>query len=152
MSNNLSSERPKKLRFLIGFFSVVLTFLFIWSIGFLVSDIGRIPGPDYTEVRRRHVDVALENQRDDLNEKEQDLETRIADRRQVQSILQTSTQSSQQTLNQLSETLRNRVDGQTPATAEELQALSGAREIFLENQKKFQEANDTIRPAERGKT
>ena len=46
---------PISHRIMIYFFSAVLTLLLIWSIDYLLSDIGNIPGPSRKEIEMRFV-------------------------------------------------------------------------------------------------
>ena len=57
---------PRGLRIGAFLLSVLLTFLLIWLLGFILGDIGSLDGPDYQEIRKRHVDQALQETSESL--------------------------------------------------------------------------------------
>ena len=59
---------PFFYRFFIWALSTLLTLLFIWLLGFIVNDIGNLPGPDWEEIEARHIDEATKNRIEELNE------------------------------------------------------------------------------------
>lgn len=135
---------PRRHQVLIWSFTVVLTLLLYWLLGFVIKDIGSIRGPSYPEVRDQFLDEALVSQRGDLTEQITGLKDRITAARQRQGILRESTDNSQQTMNQLLEFQRlNLQKGVTPS-AEEQRALAESQTLFLANQKAFQTLNDEI--------
>ncbi len=135
---------PKRQRFLIGFLSVVLTVLLLWLLGFLVNDIGRTPGPDFDVIVDQHISPDLQERERQLAEDRKAIERQIENQKEIQSILETSTRNSQQTMNQLLEMHRHNLEREiTPSEAEQ-SALAQSESLFLENQRKFQEANEAI--------
>lgn len=144
MSERPTPKGPKTQRFLIGLFTIILTLLFIFAIGFVVGDIGQIPGPDYQEIRDRFVTPDLSDRRNELQRSLRDVETRIENQRETQAILETSTRNSQQTMNQLLENNRLNIERNQTPTEEEKDVLAESQARFLDNQRKFQEANESI--------
>src|SRR5947209_6165691 len=51
---------PWTHRFLVHLFTVVLTVLIYWLLGFIVDDIGTWPGPEYSAVEQRMLDQQRE--------------------------------------------------------------------------------------------
>jgi len=101
MSRSTTRKGPLVHRLLIGVFGVLLTLLLVWLLGFVLKDIGRLPGPDYSEVEGRYVDKTLTDRNTELAKELRSLETQIATLRQTQEILRNSTEGSRQTMNQL---------------------------------------------------
>ena len=94
---------PWMHRFLVHLFTVVLTVLVYWLLGFIVDDIGNSPGPEYSEVEQRLLDSLLVTKSRDLQSKIADTNRHIRDQRARQEILADSTANSQKTMNQLLE-------------------------------------------------
>ena len=63
MSEPEAAERERRgtwwQRFLIWTFSVALALLFYWLLGFVLQDIGNLPGPDWNELEAERLDPAL---------------------------------------------------------------------------------------------
>ena len=131
-------------RFLLLFFGGVLTLLLIWLLGFVLTDIGRVPGPDYGEIEGRHVDSAalarLREARGDLEE----VGLEIENQREVQRILRASTDNSRATMGQLLQIHRMNLEKGVTPSEDEQGALAKSQSSFLANQEKFQKANDSI--------
>ncbi len=58
------SEQPQHTgpwfhRFLIRLFGALLALLCFWLVGFIVNDIGKQPGPDYTSLEEQMLALAL---------------------------------------------------------------------------------------------
>src|SRR6516225_3065623 len=94
---------PWMHRFLVHLFTVVLTVLVYWLLGFIVDDIGTAPGPQYSEVEERMLEGALVKRSRDLQAKIGDVNRQIRDQKSRQEILADSTGNSQKTMNQLLE-------------------------------------------------
>src|SRR5579864_3251470 len=92
---------PWMHRFLVHLFTVVLTILVYWLLGFIVGDIGEAPGPAYSEIEERMLDQALVTRSRDLQVKIADSKRQIRDQKARQDILADSTANSQKTMNQL---------------------------------------------------
>lgn len=135
---------PFIYRFSIGALSVLLTLLFIWLLGFVVSDIGNLPGPDWEEIERRHIDEPTRERMEALEKEIAALRIEIGNERETQQILRTSLENTRQTMNQLMELHRLSLEkGVTPGEAEQA-ALAESQNLFLETQKRFEEANVEI--------
>jgi len=144
MKLRFERKGPAGHRFLVYFFSFLLTLFLFWLLGFVEEDIGNVRGPDYQEIEARFVDQAALKQKADLEKQKADITTRIADQREIQDILRNSTSNSQQTMNQLLDLRRSYLEKNVSPSEAEMTALEESQKIFLENQKKYQEANQEI--------
>jgi len=125
-------------------FAFLLTLLLIWLLGFILSDIEDWPGPDYDEIVNRYVDSALFHHLDEFKEERDNLEKRITDQREIQELLRNSTENSQQTMGQLLAMQKLSLEKGVTPTQTEQDSLAESEARFLENQKRFQEANERI--------
>ncbi len=144
MPNQRINKGPWMHRFLIGLFTVFLTLLFFWLIGFVLRDIGTLRGPDYAETERQVLDQALVAERESLLKQIAQMKQAMNENRERQTILRDSTNNSQQTMNQLLEFQRLSLSKDVKPSAEEQQALADSQKIFLANQKRYQEINEQI--------
>jgi len=131
-------------RALILCFAGVLTVLLVWLLGFVLSDVGKFPGPDYAQFEAKYVAADTKDRLDALHKERTSLEKQINDQREIQAILRTSTQSSQETMNQLVSLHKLNLEKGVKPTDVEQQALAESEAQFLENQKRFQVANEAI--------
>lgn len=140
-------DRPKGPwvnRVLIYFFSTILTLLLVWLLGFVQRDINKMSGPEYKEIEKQYLDQAVLDRLDQIRKEESQLTTQIENKKEVQTILGTSTNNSQQTMNQLLEMHKHNLEQGVKPTEAEQNALAESERIFLENQQKFQEINQSI--------
>ena len=131
-------------RVLIWIFSAVLTLLIYWLLGFVLNDIGRLPGPDWAELEAAQIDPALKATDKQLEESIVDVNRQIENQRRRQQLLRESTTSSQTTLQQLLELLRVSIEQDATLPEDQQQALADSQRLFLDNQKKDQEYNDSL--------
>ena len=131
-------------RFLVHLFTVVLTVLVYWLLGFIVDDIGDSPGPEYSQVEQRLLDPALVAKSRDLQAKIADTDRQVRDQRARQEILANSTASSQKTMNQLLEIQKLALQKNVTPDPEEVKSLAESQQLFLSNQKQYQLLNDDI--------
>ena len=107
MNANEKRRGPWVHRALIVCFAAVLTVLLIWFLAFVLSDVGRIYGLD-----------ALEKEMVRLN-------AQIRDQKEIQQILRSSTDSSQETMDQLVAIHKLSLEKGVRPTEAEQQALAG---------------------------
>ncbi len=131
-------------RFAIHFFTFLLTILFFWVLGFLVRDIETIKGPDFEELETKHLDPDLQKSHEKLKKEAEELSLQIKNLKEKQSIVQQSSQNLQQTINQLLEIKRIELQKNQPQQAIDAPDFSNSLNVFLENQKKYQEYSLTI--------
>lgn len=144
MKSRLEKKGPAGHRYLIYCLSFLLTLLLYWLLGFAEQDIGHIQGPDYQAIERKYVDPTALQQRAGLEKQKAEISTQIANQREIQDILRNSTNNSQQTMNQLLEMRRHYLEKNVTPSEAEMTALEESQKIFLENQKKYQVANQEI--------
>jgi hypothetical protein len=123
---------------------VILGFLFYWLLGFIVSDIGDWPGPQYADLEREMLDPGLLSRRDDLREKIDETKREIDQQTARQELLRDSTSNSQQTMNQLLEIRKLSLEKNVAPSAEEQAALEESQQRFLTNQAQYQQLNEDI--------
>jgi len=138
------NKGPWLHRFLVWLFSIALTILFYWLLGFILSDIGTLPGPSYLEVEKQFLDGELVRQREEVTAQIAALKRKIGDQQERQKILRDSTSSSQQTMNQLLEFQRINLQKDIKPSPAEQEALAESQNLFLANQKRYQALNEDI--------
>lgn len=142
MNDSPKTRGPWHHRALIWFFSGLLGLLAYWLLGFVVNDIGTLPGPDYREIESRLVTPGLAAQVETLTRQLEDTTRTITEEKARQAVLRDSTDNSARTMNQLLEI--QRLNSQRGVTASETEkaALRDAQQLFLTTQKSYQESND----------
>ncbi|HOJ34325.1 MAG TPA: hypothetical protein PKY35_11230 [Candidatus Hydrogenedentes bacterium] len=144
MSVTLQKKGTRMHRFGVWAFAVLLTLLFIWLLGFVMTDIGRIPGPDFRTLESKYVDSNLVARKNEIERELHRLEVDISNQKQVQDILRNSTENSQRTMNQLLDLRRRNLEKSVAPTPDEQRALEESQAVFLKNQEEFQKANEQI--------
>lgn len=129
---------------LVYVFTGVFILLSYWLLGFIIDDIGGLPGPQYEQVEKRMLDPALVEQLQALQSQADDIDRRVREQKDRQSILRDSTSNSQGTMNQLLEIQKLSMQKNVTPTTEEQKALAESEELFLSNQKQYQLLNDEI--------
>ncbi|MGD9635375.1 MAG: hypothetical protein AB7G28_12200 [Pirellulales bacterium] len=131
-------------RFLIWVFSAALALLIYWLLGFVLQDIGRLPGPDWAALQAEKLDPKLRQTADRLTSELADVARQIENEERRQRLLRDSTASSQKTLSQLLELQRMSLEQKATLPAEQQQALAESQQLFIDNQKKDQELNESL--------
>ena len=76
-----SNERDRRgtwwQRFLIWTFSAALALLCYWLLGFILQDIGNLPGPDWNELEAQQLDPALRRTSEQLKSELADVQRQI---------------------------------------------------------------------------
>jgi hypothetical protein len=135
---------PWTHRFLIGFFSVLFGVLVYWLLGFVVRDLGTLPGPDYRALEQQLLDTNLLARAGSLRTQVEETQRAIQDQKQRQSVLRDSTDNSERTMTQLLELQRlNLQRGVTPSELEQ-RSLAESQQLFLANQRQYQQANEQV--------
>jgi hypothetical protein len=142
---------PAGLRWLIHGLSVLLTFLFVWLLGFVLSDIGDWDGPSYQVIEQRHVDEDLRERETALQRQIRTLETRIQREREIQETLRQGMDNARSTMEQMMELHRLSLEQKISPNESEQQALAVSQTRFLDAQEKFQEANEEIAASNQSK-
>ena len=131
-------------RLLIGFLSILLTLLLTWLLGFVARDLDRIEGPAYSQFEEEELGVSSLDRLTELGTEQADLTRQIERARERQSIYQRDTASSRQTLEQLLEFHRVRIEKGNAPSEDEQRALAESQRRFLEYQQRFLDANVEI--------
>ncbi|MCH2115655.1 MAG: hypothetical protein MK171_12185 [Pirellulales bacterium] len=136
-----TNKGPWSHRLLIGSLTFTMAILCIWLLGFVIDDIGSMPGPDYEAVRDQLLDPALVEQQKSVEDNIAKVERQIKDQNARQQLLQDSTTNSQETMNQLLEFQRLSLQKDVKPSVDEQEAMAESQRSFLENQKQYQALN-----------
>jgi len=144
MSKKTKTKGPWINRFSIYFFSIILGILVFWLLGFLVADIKTIEGPDYETIENKYIDESLKDKSKAYDRQIEELAQEINQQKENQSLIGDSTSSLQLTINQLLELQKLRIQKNVSMSEKEKANLDNSLNLFLENQKKYQEVNQKI--------
>lgn len=131
-------------RWLIALFSLTLTLLAFWALGFVLQDIGRLPGPDWNRFSEDRLDPAIAATTVRLEEELAAIKRQIGNEERRRQVLRDSTATSQKTLGQLLELQRMSLEQQASLPDEQQQALAESQRVFLANQSRDQELTESI--------
>lgn len=141
---SIKQRGPWIYRVLILGFSVLLAVLASWLFRFMISDMDRLPAPDYGEIERRVLDSERVAELEAVRKEIADSNRRVNEQRQRQAVLRDSTESSQKTMNQLLDLQRLSLQQGVALSESERQALDESKTLFLSNQRRYQELNEGI--------
>jgi len=131
-------------RCLIWAFSAAFALLIYWLLGFVLQDIGRLPGPDWEQLQAAKLDPELQRTDERLRVELADVARQIDNEERRQRLLRDSTATSQKTLSQLLDLQRMSLEQKATLSAEQQEALAESQQLFLDNQKKDQEFNESL--------
>lgn len=131
-------------RFAIRLFTVVLGVLVFWLLGFLVEDIQSIPGPDYASIENRHLDKTHVSRRAFLERQIADLTRQTENQTEKQRVVGDSSRNLQQTISQLIELQKLGMQKGVSFSGTEQASFTDSLNLFLENQRKYQELSQTV--------
>lgn len=131
-------------RFAVRVFTVLLAVLVYWLLGFVVSDIRSVAGPDYAAIEGRHIDQELLDRQTDLSRQVGQLERQVSAEKERQNLVAESSRNLQTTINQLLELQRMSLEKSLVLSATEEANLANSLNLFLENQKRFEELNQSV--------
>lgn len=138
------SKGPWTHRVLVLVFSLLLGVLVYWLLGFIVDDLGSWPGPVYEEVEKRLLDQDLVQQSKELQAQIAEANRSISEQKDRQKVLRDSTDNSERTMNQLLEVQRLSLQKGVALTEADQAALAESKQLFLANQKRYQQINEQI--------
>jgi len=144
MKTDVKSKGTWIHRFAIRLFTVVLTVLVFWLLEFLVEDIRSIRGPDSAAIEKKHLDKDLVAKRATLEEQIADLTRQIENQKAKQGVVGDSSRNQQQTITQLFELQKLGIQKSIPFSDTEQANFTSSLNLFLENQKKYQELSQTV--------
>ncbi len=131
-------------RFLIGFFSILLGILVYWLLGFLLGDVETEPAVYYEQIEEEVLGKEKLDKAKEIQQQISEIDLNIRNKQHNQSTLQTSTGSSQQTMNQLLELQKLNLQKGIEISETEKKSFLESQKIFLENQNKYQDLNSEI--------
>lgn len=129
------------LRFMVFGFSVAVGLLAFWLLGYIVRDIDRVQGPNYSQMLEEGLPQELQDERQTLAAQLLDLKQQIASTERRRQLTGQTTRDSQQTINQLLELKRNADENATSLSDEQKLALTDSLQLFLANQSQTQTLN-----------
>ncbi len=144
MEATLRSKGPWTHRAAIWLFAAAQCVLVYWLLGFVVNDIGSVTGTPYGEIETRMLDPDLIAQREELTEQLAENKRQTENQEDRQRLLRDSTENSKQTMDQLLEFHRLSLEKDVEPNAAEQTALAEAEQLFLANQKQYQELNTQL--------
>lgn len=144
MKHDTKSKGTWVHRFAIRIFTLVLSVLVFWVLGFFVDDLRSIRGPDYVSIEKDHVDKALVAQRSTLEKQISDLTHQIENQTEKQRVVGDSSRNLQQTINQLIELQKLGMQKSVAFSDTEQANFTSSLTLFLENQRKYQELSQTV--------
>jgi hypothetical protein len=125
-------------------FSILLGLLVFWLLGFVVEDLGAWPGPDYAAIESEVLDVKLAQQSSNLSEQLRSANDEISALQERQADLRDSTDSAETTMNRLLAIQRLALEKSRELSERERESLDEAKDLFLSNQKQYQQLNQQI--------
>jgi len=131
-------------QFFVIFLGLVLGLLLFWLLGFITKDIGSLRGPDRSKVEAKYVDAELVKKQKSQKEELDVIRDNIRNKQDQQSIVKDSTDSLQNTINQLLSIQKLNVERGGDLSAKEKQTLADSQTLFIENQKQYQTLNKEI--------
>lgn len=142
------NKGPWTHRLAVWVFTTAFGVLIIWALGFVLQDIGKMPGPNYDNLQVQFMDEGALNRASNLQKSITDIEIAQADLKAQQTVLRDSTSESQRTMNQLIDFQRFNLKQDLTPSEKEQQTLAESQQLFLANQKQYQALNQQI--AQRG--
>jgi predicted RNA-binding Zn-ribbon protein involved in translation (DUF1610 family) len=131
-------------RFVIRLFTLVLALLTYWLLGFILQDIQSIKGPDYSVIREKYVEPSLLGRRNALDSEIAALARRIENQQEKQRILGDSSRNLQQTISQILTIRQQGIQRNVTFSQAEESSFTDSMNLFLENQRKYQEMSQTV--------
>lgn len=129
---------------MISAITLLVGILFYWLLGFLMSDIGSIPGPNRQEVEQRLVDADLLRRESELKREIADTQRAIQEETARQALLRDRADNAETTMNRLVELQKLNLQKSVPSSATEQEALTESQQLFLETQRQYQTVNEQV--------
>jgi len=126
------------------FLGILLGVLLFWLLGFITKDIDTLRGPDFSKVQSKYVGSDLVDKQKSLNEELGRLRENKRNKQEQQSILKDSTNSLQNTINQLLSIQKQNIERGRDLSEQQQQTLSESQAMFLENQRQYQTLSTQI--------
>lgn len=139
-----SPAAPAALRWAVYFLSLILTFLWVWLLSFVLSDIGDLEGPEYDAIREQHVDGSLVERSTELHDEIRAIDVQIRRQNEIQNGLKNSMDNARATMEQMMSLHRLSLERSVNPTEAQQEALSTSQQRFIDAQEKYEEANNEI--------
>lgn len=139
-----TTAAPKRHRFLIWLFGGAMCLLSYWLLGFIMGDIGSLPGPNYSELEEQRLDQTLVDRADELSGQIETTKRDSTNLQTTQKLLRESIGSSQRTLTQLMDVQKLALEKGVELSDEQQQSMTGNIQLFLANQERDQQLNGEI--------
>lgn len=144
MKDEIQAKGTWLSRFAIRSFTIILTILIYWFLGFLVEDIESIQGPDYAVIEKRYLNTTLVTKEEDLSKQISELSHQIDNQTEKQKVIGDSSRNLQETMAQLIEVKKLAIEKGVTSTDAEETNFTKSLTLFFENQKKYQESSQTV--------
>lgn len=131
-------------RFAIRLFTLALAVLIYWVLGFFVDDIRSLPGPDFAVIEKAYLDKELVAKRSALDQQIAEVARQIENRTEKQRVVGDSSRNLQQTIGQLIELQKLGMQKNVTFSGPEQTNFTSSLNLFLENQKKYQEMSQAV--------
>ena len=131
-------------RFAIHVFTFILGVLCFWLLGFVVDDIASIEGPQYDTIEAKHLNKGLLEKKAAQEAQVEEFSKRIENQQESQLLLGASSQNLQQTINQLLDLQKQGLEKNVAFSDKEQATVASSLNLFLENQKQYQELNQSL--------
>ena len=137
-------ETSRSMKVLVALFSFLFTLLAVWLLGFIMDDIGTLPGPSFSLVESKYLDPALVAKKSGLQKDLAEVIQLQKNEHEKQSLLRDSTSGSKETMDQLLDMQKLGLEKGVKPTAEEQKALADSEQLFLGNQEQYQQCNEKL--------
>jgi len=144
MTENKKVKGPWIQHLGIIFLSLILSVLLFLLLGFLTKDIDSLRGPYFSKVQADYVDAELVRKQKSLKESLDVIRKNIKNKLEQQGILKDSTNSLQNTINQLLSIQKQNIERNLTLSGEQQQTLTESQTLFLGNQKQYLALNKEI--------
>ena len=144
MKTKTRSKVPWINRCAIWVFTILLSAFILWFLTFVLSDVRSIKGPQYNEIRNKHVDAGDIEKLDELNKSIVDSSREFENQKSARKIVGDSSRNLQQTINQLLELRKAGIEKNVSFSKTEQADFASSMKLFLAHQKEYQKMNSSI--------
>ncbi|MBN2448863.1 MAG: hypothetical protein JXR77_00655 [Lentisphaeria bacterium] len=140
-------DRPKGSRgqrVAVRFFALCLAVTIFWLLGFVISDIGAIRGPDLAGIQGRFVDASLAAEQQTVEQGLEAVRQEIQDQTKRRDLRSSGTTDLQKTLDQLLEIQRLSLERDIRIEESQARAFADSLQLFLETQREIGRLNERL--------
>lgn len=141
---SVQPKGPWIIRVAVQLFTALFGLLIFWLLGFVLADLRNAEGPDYATIEREHVDAALVARSNQQTKELEVLDRKIADRQEARTVVAETSRNLQQTIDQLIELERLGIEKGVTFSEENQGRFDDSLALFLDNQRKAQDASREI--------